>query len=324
MLAVVLAILLFAGGFSQPARADASFSFFYSNLSPYGTWVVSSNYGRVWRPYEYEPGWNPYYDGRWAYTDYGWAWVSDYPWGAVPYHYGTWFLDPYLGWVWIPGYIWAPSWVVFSSGPDYIGWAPVPPRFVVGASVRFDDFGGDRFVFVPARSFMARRLRGHVVPYSTVKLKFKETKIVSNITVQNNVVVNRGLDPRDIEKVAGTRIRPVPAERVEKMAPARQFDLDQVRVDRKEHGGRPRATTPEPAQRSEPAKQPEPREKPKPAAQPEPSSVRQDGQEPQQERARDAGPTEKPPQQPANPPKARKQPKPQKPPKPPSGDHGGH
>src|SRR6185503_664987 len=91
---VALAVVLFAGAISTPAIADVSFSFFYSNLSPYGSWAV-----------------------------------SDYAWGSVPYHYGTWALDPNLGWIWVPGYVWAPSWVVFSSGPDYVGWAPVPPRF---------------------------------------------------------------------------------------------------------------------------------------------------------------------------------------------------
>jgi hypothetical protein len=71
----------------------------------------------------------------------GWTWISDYEWGAIPYHYGTWVADRNVGWVWIPGRVWAPSWVVFRTGPDYIGWAPVPTGYSVGMSI---DFGGLR------------------------------------------------------------------------------------------------------------------------------------------------------------------------------------
>lgn len=112
--AMILAGLLVAGAvLSPPASAAVSFDSFYSDLSPHGRWLVSASNGRVWQPAIYHAGWNPYYDGHWTYTDEGWCWVSDYDWGAVPYHYGTWVTDPALGWVWVPGYTWAPSWVVF-------------------------------------------------------------------------------------------------------------------------------------------------------------------------------------------------------------------
>src|SRR6266850_1059253 len=122
-----VAIILLVIAWSTQASAEASFSFFYSNLGPHGSWLVSTHYGRVWQPNVYTSNWNPYYDGHWAYTDLGWVWVSDYDWGAIPYHYGTWVDDPGLGWIWVPGYVWAPAWVVFRMGPEYIGWAPVSP-----------------------------------------------------------------------------------------------------------------------------------------------------------------------------------------------------
>jgi hypothetical protein len=253
-----LAVLAFAGAFSKPAAADVSFSFFYSNLSPYGTWAVSADYGRVWRPYDYEPGWNPYYDGHWVYTDYGWTWVSDYAWGSVPYHYGTWTLDPYMGWVWVPGYVWAPSWVVFSSGPDYIGWAPVPPRFVVGASIGFSTFAPERVVVVPARSFLAPRVRAYAVPRATVQVALSRTRIENNFSVQDQVVVNRGPDPHGIERAAGYSIRPMPISRVKNVTPSGRFDVDEVRADRHaDGGGALRATAPEPARQPEASKQSE-------------------------------------------------------------------
>src|SRR5262249_17218361 len=151
-----------------PARADVdvSLGFFYSDLSPYGSWSMSAQYGRVWQPSIYRAGWNPYYDGHWACSDAGWAGVSDYGWGDGPYHYGTWTLDPVLGWVWVPGYTWAPSWVVFRTGPDYIGWAPVPVGFSVGASIPLRD-DPNLFVFVGSGDFLAPRIRTRIVPVET-------------------------------------------------------------------------------------------------------------------------------------------------------------
>ena len=283
VVAAALAVVLFSGALSKPASADVSFSFFYSNLSPYGTWAVSANYGQVWRPYEYAAGWNPYYDGHWAYTDYGWAWVSDYAWGAVPYHYGTWALDPALGWIWVPGYVWAPSWVVFSSGPDYIGWAPVPPRYVVGASISYGTFAPDRCVFVPARSFLAPRVRGYAVPRGNVNVAISHTRIVNNITVQNHIVVNHGPDPRGIERATGRSIRTEPIQRVKRVTPNGRFDAQEVRADRYTGGGAPRVTAPEPARRHEqtrnatqasrpqPVHHSAPAHQPAPAVRPEPS-----------------------------------------------------
>src|SRR5262245_1850742 len=164
---VVLAVILVAmGAFAPPARCEVSFGFFYSNLSPHGTWLVSSQYGRVWQPGIYRPGWNPYYDGHWAYSDLGWTWVSDYEWGGMPYHYGTWVETPDIGWVWVPGYVWAPSWVVFSSGPDYIGWAPVPPNYSMSVSIGASDIGPSHFVFVSSANFLAPRVRNYAVPPS--------------------------------------------------------------------------------------------------------------------------------------------------------------
>jgi len=65
---VLLAVLVLAlvAVATTPARADVSFGFFYSNLEPHGSWLVSANYGRVWQPAAYAPGWNPYYDGHWS------------------------------------------------------------------------------------------------------------------------------------------------------------------------------------------------------------------------------------------------------------------
>jgi len=224
-------VVLATVSFSPSVQAGVSFSAFYSNLSPHGSWQVSAQYGRVWQPAVYYSGWNPYYDGHWAYSDYGWTWVSDYEWGAIPYHYGTWVADPYYGWVWVPGYTWAPSWVVFRTGPDYIGWAPVSPSFSVGVSFGYGVPTASPFVFVSAHNFCAPRVGTYFVPRSRSTVIINNTRIVNNLVVENNVVVNRGFNPKVIERASGRRVREVPIERVSRVMPGSHFDRAELRVD---------------------------------------------------------------------------------------------
>ena len=113
-----------------PLTAEVSPSYFYEPLQPYGEWIWSEQYGWVWTPNDMPVGWRPYTDGHWALTDYGWTWVSDLPWGWACFHYGRWYFDNLHGWSWMPGPTWSPAWVVWRTGPDYIGWAPCPPSLV--------------------------------------------------------------------------------------------------------------------------------------------------------------------------------------------------
>jgi hypothetical protein len=88
--ALIVAMLLI--GFppmQQTASADhgfqISFGFFYHRLSPYGRWVHFHPYGWVWYPLRVRRHWQPYCDdGYWAYTEYGYTWVSYYDWGYIP------------------------------------------------------------------------------------------------------------------------------------------------------------------------------------------------------------------------------------------------
>jgi hypothetical protein len=242
-----LVMVLFAATAAAPpaqAGVDVSFGFFYSNLHPHGSWLVSANYGRVWRPAIHAPGWHPYYDGYWVYTDLGWSWVSDYPWGGIAYHYGTWAWDPIYGWVWVPGYVWAPSWVVFRTGPDYIGWAPVPVGYSIGVGVRLTNYRHDHYVFLPSRDFLVRGVRGRALPPARVKTIIHRTTVVNNIRIENNVVVNRGPDVRIIERAHGARIKPRSIERVPKAGPTWRVTRDDLRVASRRPGVRLRAAEP--------------------------------------------------------------------------------
>jgi len=118
----------------------ASFQTFYDSLGSQGTWVQSTDYGYVWQPNVNDPEWAPYTAGHWVYTDDGWTWVSDEPWGWATYHYGRWVNLDGTGWCWVPGYTWAPAWVSWRYGDGYCGWAPLPPDSFLGIDYYGDDF----------------------------------------------------------------------------------------------------------------------------------------------------------------------------------------
>jgi hypothetical protein len=55
-----------------------------TTLDGYGQWIDTDDYGQVWRPDATVVGvdFTPYESGgSWEYTDAGWAFACDYPWG---------------------------------------------------------------------------------------------------------------------------------------------------------------------------------------------------------------------------------------------------
>ncbi len=128
---------------------------FRPTLDPYGSWVDDKTYGTVWVPAESAVGadFTPYSTaGHWAYDD-DWVWVSDYPWGWAPFHYGRWVLVEGRGWAWIPGRVYRGAWVTWAvdDGYTYVGWAPMGPEFVWfgGYAVGWGVYVGPRWVYCP-------------------------------------------------------------------------------------------------------------------------------------------------------------------------------
>ena len=153
---------------ASPPGSDINLGYFQTQLSPYGSWVDIPGQGLCWVPtVAANPDWRPYLnDGHWIYTDDGWSWQSDYPWGEYAFHYGRWFRDARFGWAWVPGYNWGPAWVCWrhAEGEGFCGWAPLPPeaRFEAGVGLMWGghvavdvDFGlaPDAFVFIPFDHF---------------------------------------------------------------------------------------------------------------------------------------------------------------------------
>jgi hypothetical protein len=149
----------------EPGYEDAdpsALTDFRDALAPYGTWREDPAYGLVWVP-AVGPDFRPYVTaGRWTY-DGGWTWLSDYPWGWVPFHYGRWVWVDGVGWEWIPGRKYAGAWVDWRVGGDYVGWAPLPPEWVWR-----DGIATSVAVAPPAPYFFSRRdnvFAGRVAPY---------------------------------------------------------------------------------------------------------------------------------------------------------------
>ena len=86
------------------AAKTGDFDNFFQPLANYGSWFNTSDYGYVFQPTRivHDTSWRPYTRGRWAFTDLGWTWVSDEPFGWATYHYGRWALLRNAGWVWVP------------------------------------------------------------------------------------------------------------------------------------------------------------------------------------------------------------------------------
>jgi len=115
-------------------HASVDLGFFYDSLASYGNWIERPSYGWVWTPRDVSATWRPYQAGHWVWSDEGWTWLTDEPYGWATYHYGRWYQDPEIGWAWVPGNDWAPAWVSWQEGNDYVGWAPLPPGANVNAS----------------------------------------------------------------------------------------------------------------------------------------------------------------------------------------------
>ncbi|MCG6963038.1 MAG: hypothetical protein LJE95_07195 [Acidobacteria bacterium] len=242
--------------------------FFYDDLSPYGNWVLTAEYGWVWYPRNPGAGWRPYTNGRWVDTDYGWTWVSFEPYGWATFHYGRWAYDSRHGWIWVPGTIWGPAWVSWQYGGGYVGWAPLPPSvgFEVGVGLRLGGLSlatriqPDSYCFVPEHSFLQPRISGYLVPRARNVTIIHNTTNITHYGWTQNRVVNRGVDVRHIERATKRRVErfrvqegtresrtSVHGSDVRFYRPAKDR-LDTVRI-------RPRGETPPPPQHAQPPAQ---------------------------------------------------------------------
>jgi len=191
----------------------AETSFFTQALGDGGSWVPHRRFGNVWRP-RVDEKWRPYNLGRWVYADdFGWTWISDEPFGWAVYHYGRWSLDPELGWIWVPGTEWAPAWVAWRRGEEAIGWAPLPPHMqfrnghITGDPSELERETFERtWTFVRPRYFARPEMRRYVRPVSwNAELIWRTSPKIdfaAAVEAGDDRIINRGLAPEDVEKLA--------------------------------------------------------------------------------------------------------------------------
>jgi len=183
-----------------------SYQVFYDELSPYGQWIMDPQYGYVWLPYA-GPSFRPYYSsGHWAYTPYGTTWVSDYPWGWAPFHYGRWTFNSFYGWTWIPGNVWGPAWVSWRGGGSFYGWAPMGPGFNTNIS-----FGpqyncpNDWWVFIPQQQIMNPGFQNYHYGPSYNTTIINNTTVINNTYINNNTYVS-GPALSEIQQATGKKV----------------------------------------------------------------------------------------------------------------------
>ena len=213
---LIFAVVFIIVGISAYTYADNDYlkrvgGYFYTELSPYGTWIEIGFGTPVWRPTIIRKTWSPYYNGQWIYTDYGWYWDSYEPFGAIVYHYGRWYYDDYYGWIWVPDNEWAPAWVEWRYDDDYIGWAPLSPYALFSVSIGIH-YTYDYHVpysywnFVRYNHFCDGNLyRYYIAPKYKYRV-YQKTIIRNNYSYYNGRVRNEGIGFDRIRERSGRSI----------------------------------------------------------------------------------------------------------------------
>ncbi len=211
----LIAVFLVAGLLFQAntnAQGGENFGFFYSNLAPYGSWIELNNGVTVWRPNLFQVNWSPYQNGQWLWTNNGWYWDSNEPFGWITYHYGRWYYDDFYGWIWVPDDQWAPAWVEWRYDNDYIGWAPLPPyaNFSINLGIHFSvNFFTpySHWHFVRYNNFCSPHISNYYIGHKYVNSFFSKTKYRTNYGFQDGRVVNRGVDIDFVRSRSGQNIK---------------------------------------------------------------------------------------------------------------------
>jgi hypothetical protein len=230
-LAVAILALAFPAIQRAEARTDVSIDFFYDNLADGGSWIEVGDYGYCWQPTVAvsNTSWRPYSDGYWAYTDFGWTWISYEDFGWATYHYGRWIRLRGRGWVWVPGREWGPAWVSWRTGGDYVGWAPLPPRRAgeywdeqpITARVDIDfDIGPAYYNFIDVRYIGEPVLRERIFAADQNVTYITKTVNVTNITYNNSAVYSYGPDYNTLSRYSTRPIQRLSLQRESNVDPA--------------------------------------------------------------------------------------------------------
>jgi hypothetical protein len=208
-------------------------------LRGYGNWIDVAPYGRVWQPIG-PIDWRPYLTGQWIWTDRGWMWDSDEPYGWVVYHYGYWTTMGAVGWVWVPDYEWSPARVRWYTDGEYIGWAPIPPPHSL-FPLAYEPGADNVWIVVEARQFVHRDAG-----------RFRSHSVLSPPAPNRTAIIGHAPDIRDVELAENQRIPVRKTERSEVRHGQRVLTRMGIRAAEAQHP----APTPQPPPAARPVTPP--------------------------------------------------------------------
>lgn len=231
IITALIIVFCLAGSYKAESQISTSINFntFYTQLSPYGSWINNPDYGQVW--IANVNGFEPYSnDGRWEFTNYGWTWVSDYDWGWAPFHYGRWAYIPAYGWAWVPGYEWAPAWVSWCQYDGYYGWAPLSPG--MGFNTGFAAIPYNNWRFVRYQYINNRNINHHFSRPAIHSNNYNNVTIINNTQVNNNTTYATGPAQQEVERVTRKKIAPKQISFSEELSPKTKVTANQIKLYR--------------------------------------------------------------------------------------------
>ena len=158
-------------------------------LSAYGSWAQSPQYGAVWYP-AVNSGWAPYHNGHWAYVaPWGWTWVEAEPWGFAPFHYGRW---AQIGgrWGWVPCAYQDGAYVQVSAPPVY---APAVVGFFgigLAAGITIDALSHGSIGWVPLGPGEPYYPHYHADPAYIQRINRIDVRNINVVNIHKTTVIN--------------------------------------------------------------------------------------------------------------------------------------
>jgi ribosomal protein L21 len=167
--------------------------------------------------------------------------------GWATYHYGRWGFSKRIGWFWVPGSRWAPAWVSWRQSDDYLAWAPLPPTSDEGVSVEVTARNVPNYYWqaVPSNQFLAEDLPRRIVrDQAQMKPVLERTQPLTNVTINNTVVVNNAVTPQFVEEKTQEKVVVHKVERTQDASKAGKVEGGSVDIFQPAADQKPAVATP--------------------------------------------------------------------------------
>jgi hypothetical protein len=214
------------GATEVASNVQSPYQYGLNDLNYYGTYYDVPGYGWMWQPNGVGAGWDPFMNGYWTLTPYGYCWISAYPWGWMPYRYGQWVFVNGSGWMWQPGG-WHGWWRrprLVNTPPGFHPPSPPPVRRVV-SNPRFPALSPERPDRRPRRVFTNDDVEGSARRGNVLVPREGSSDRVIHAETQPAIV------PRQ-----GERAPVIDAETTPAIVPRRARDGERGQPDNAENG----------------------------------------------------------------------------------------